>query len=168
MEIFCYGCKTKEETDFLVRCSHCDSKGSIGIEESKEWNEICRLWAFSKGWQGDGDQLSLPWWFEGHPQSLLEWQRFKSDLMNPEYPPLPEVFMEKEDFFHHWIKSSGVLPLQMGNETELLHSHSIGPLVRQLAGIYADHHYSKRHGGVGQLREQAEREKSLLKKRARG
>ena len=144
MKIYCYGCKTSEETSWLVRCPKCDSKGSIGIEESREWNEICRLWAFSKGWQGDGDQLSLPWWIEKHPQCLLEWQAFKSDLQNPKLPSLPEVFVEKQDIFDFWVKSSGIFLLQMGSEFELTHSKSIGPLVCQLASAYADHHYRQR------------------------
>jgi hypothetical protein len=147
MKVFCYDCGTSEETDWLVRCPKCESKGSIGIEETKDWDGICRLWAISKRWQRDNDELSLPWWFEKNPEYLSEWKTFKAQLTDPEFPPLPEFFVERHDIFDFWVKRSGVFSLRIGTEFELIHDPSIGPLVRQLATIYADHHCHKRQRG---------------------
>jgi hypothetical protein len=157
MRIFCYGCKTEEETQWLVRCAHCETK-DIGIEEDKGWHSVCRLFAISKTWMGNSDELSLPWYFEKKPDLLEEWKSFKARLQNVELPLLPEVYMERQDIFDFWVKSSGVFSLQMGSTFELLHTPFIGDLVRRLAGIYADFHFNLRHGG------QVEKEKPTAKK----
>jgi hypothetical protein len=176
MKIFCYNCKTEEETQWLVRCSKCDAK-DIGIEKEIGWHKVSRLFFFSKGWQGDSDELSLPRWVEGHPQCFSEWQKFKSDLMNVEFPPLPEEFVEKEDIFSFWIRRAGVLSLQMGTEFELLHTPFIGDLVRTLATAYSNYYYHQRHGGAVEHPKQVEKEKpnliekkkkSLFPKRTKG
>ena len=174
MRIYCYGCKSVEETTWLVRCPRCDTK-NIGFEPDEAWHLICRLFAQSKRWLGDSDELSLPWWFEKHPEYLPEWEAFKAQLQNVEFPPLPEGYAERQDMYDFWIKNSGVLPLQMGSEASLRGTPFIGPLVHRLATVYTDHHYRQRQGVVAERTEQAEREKpkpkaqkkksSLLKRR---
>jgi hypothetical protein len=174
MKVYCYGCGTGEETDWLVRCRHCDTK-NIGIEPDEGWHLICRLFAQSKRWMGDSDELSLPWWFSTHPEYLPEWEAFKAQLQNVQFPPLPEGYVERQDIYNFWINSSGVLPLQMGSEASLRGAPFLGPLVHQLASTYADYHYRQRQRVEAGHREQAERERpnpkagkkkaSLLKRR---
>jgi hypothetical protein len=158
MKIFCYGCKTETETDWLVRCPRCETK-NIGIEPDEGWHGICRLFAQSKRWLGDSDELSLPWWFQTHPEYLPEWRSFKARLQDVQFPFLLEGYVEREDIYNFWISNSGVLPLQMGSEAALRGTPFIGPLLHRLASVYADFHYHKRQGIVAERTKQAEREK---------
>ena len=60
MKVFCYGCQTEEETDWLVRCPKCETKG-IGIEEDlRDFLELNRHLAGSPRQSLPGPQI------EGH------------------------------------------------------------------------------------------------------
>jgi hypothetical protein len=164
MRVFCYDCGTSEETDWLVRCPKCQTK-NIGLEPEEPWHWLNRLWASSRGWQGDGDELSLPWWFEKHPKLLPEWIDFKAQLNDVDAisPPTDHQLTSWSDFYDFWIRNSGILPLTQGTASDLVLSPKIGKLVHKLASNFSDHHYHQRERVEAEHRDQAERERPKLK-----
>jgi hypothetical protein len=137
MRVFCYDCGTSEETDWLVRCPKCQTK-NIGLEPEEPWHWLNRLWASSRGWQGDGDELSLPWWFEKHPKLLPEWIDFKAQLNDVDAisPPTDHQLTSWSDFYDFWIRNSGILPLTQGtaSDNSYTNSQAIFPITTTTKG----------------------------------
>lgn len=146
MKVYCYGCKTSFETDWLIRCPHCETK-DIGIEPDRAWHTLCCLFAHSKGWSV-GSEFSLPQWFQREPEHLKEWKAFKAKLMDMEAVKLPADYKltHPKDFYDYWLLHSGLLipSLFGGTKDDLITTPLIGPLVHQLATSWADHHQRRK------------------------
>jgi len=171
MKVYCYGCGTSEDTDFLVRCPKCETM-DIGIEPDRGWHALCRLFAQSKGWEGSGGTVSIPLWFEKEPpERLEEWKAFKAKLTDVESLPLPTHLKGKYwESFEYWINTSGILPLQQGTMNDLIITPPIGSLVHKLATAYADHHRQreeaeqKAHGEAEEKLKSKGRKKTLIQR----
>jgi hypothetical protein len=163
MKVYCYGCKTSEETDFLHRCLKCGTM-DIGVEEDRGWHSLCRLFAQSKGWQGDRGTISLPLWFQKEPEQLPQWLAFKTKLTDLEVVKLPtDRKLAYWDAYNYWIEHSGIPPLFGGTQADLIITHPIGPLVHKLATTYAEYH-KQREEAEQKGREEEEKSKSKGRK----
>lgn len=143
MKVYCYGCETSFETDWLIRCPHCETM-YIGIEEDRGWDALCRLFAHSKGWPV-GSEFSLPQWFQREPEHLVEWKAYKARLTNMEAVKLPADYKptHHQAYYDYWLGLSGLMSLFLGTQGDLILTPIIGPLVHKLATAYADHHQRK-------------------------
>lgn len=162
LKVYCYKCKADELTDCCVVCSRCRSE-KIGIEESEEMHQLCRLFASRKGWVGDPKPFSLPGFFQSNPQYLKDWEALKNKLTNPESLQLPELpyhqRLTRDDAYRYWFLYSGVLNLfdswdgggaydykglgwsVLKNEvTSIVKSY---PITEKLACAFVDYHREK-------------------------